>query len=115
MSNTFVTPYTHRDSAGDISANKHGGNAESEQAHAKAKPTMAQCRRACLLSIHFESGTAKEVAKRLRKPLNTVSGRFSELKQKGLIEPTGQRREGSMELRTTLKGAAFLAGEVDND
>jgi len=31
--------------------------------------------------------TMHEVALRLFKPLNTISGRFSELREKGLIEP----------------------------
>ena len=43
--------------------------------------------------------TAKEYAELVGKPLNTVSGRFSGLAQKGYIEDSGARRAGSRVMR----------------
>ena len=111
MGNTLVTPYKSRHSSKDISANKHGGNTESAAAHKSAKTCLASCRYKALKEIHQQSGTGKEVALRLGKAFNAVSGRFSELKEKGLIETTGERRNGSAVLRSTFKGVTLLAEE----
>ena len=43
--------------------------------------------------------TAKEIAAYFQKPLHKISGRLSELKEMGEIEPTGARRNGSAVLR----------------
>tara|TARA_R110000764_G_scaffold17520_2_gene48143 strand:+ start:479 stop:868 length:390 start_codon:yes stop_codon:yes gene_type:complete len=88
----------------DICANKHQGNAESVAAHDSIKPSLPK-RRMLILSI-FLTGryTPKQVASMMLAQLNTISGRFTELKEMGLLEPTGDRVEGSAVLRLTVEG-----------
>ena len=54
--------------------------------------------------------TAKEYAALVGKPLNTVSGRFSGLAQKGYIEPSGARRAGSRVMRACQPSGKALEG-----
>jgi DNA-binding IclR family transcriptional regulator len=46
--------------------------------------------------------TAKEYAEKSNKPLNTVSGRFTELARDGWIERTSERRDGAAVWRATI-------------
>lgn len=84
--------------AEDICAARHGGSAESRAAFAAIAAVLSVARGRVLLVI-AESGpngcTAKEAADKLGVPLNTISGRFSELRKLRLIQKTGTRREGS--------------------
>lgn len=81
----------------DITAAKHGGNAESEAAYMRASATMA-LRRAEVLALIKAIGrngmTCKEVARVMGVEMHAVSGRISELKRDGLIRPNGERRDG---------------------
>jgi len=81
----------------DICERKHGGNAESIEANARADKRQGQ--RDVIATLTNARLTSKEIAIKLGKPLNCISGRCSELKMAGVIVPTGVRRDGSAELR----------------
>lgn len=84
----------------DICAGRHRGNVESRAAFERARGEIREMHR-LILNYFAENGemTAKEVAVVFGKPFNQISGRFSELKQKGYLVPTGRRRDGSAVLR----------------
>lgn len=82
----------------DICEGKHGGAFTSQQAFERAKPTLAQSRQDVLLAVEMSLDhgiTAKEYADKSGKPLNAVSGRFTELARDGWIFRTDERRDGA--------------------
>ena len=84
--------------SGDICANRHGGNAESREAYNKAKHGRTKNCLRILRAIEAagEHGlTAKEYSATSGRPLNAISGRFTDLKKDKLIIKTGERRDGS--------------------
>lgn len=85
----------------DITAGKHQGNDESREAYKKNRHVAAEQRSEVLRLITARPSTMKEVAVLMGVPLHTISGRGSELKKAGLIEPTGAVRQGSAELLAT--------------
>jgi len=87
-----------RTNSGDICANRHGGNTESREAFNKAQHGRTKnCLR--ILEAIKEAGehglTAKEYSATSGRPLNAISGRFTDLKKDKLIIKTGERRDGS--------------------
>ena len=86
-----------RASGRDITANRHGGNAESEAAFRRVGMHLTQARAAVLQAVQNapQGLTCKELAEAWDCGQNAISGRFSELLQAGLIERTGERRDGS--------------------
>jgi predicted ArsR family transcriptional regulator len=81
----------------DVTARKHKGNPESVAAHAKVDKVNDWDQVLALLkSIPM---TAKEVAAKLGRQLNTISGRFTELQRLGSIQRTGVVRDGAAEWR----------------
>jgi hypothetical protein len=81
----------------DITARKHGGNPQSEDAFQRQAPHIGRDQgeiMAWLMARGDRGGTAKEYAHDAGRELNTISGRFSELKRDGKIVPTGERRDG---------------------
>lgn len=86
------------DAIWDPSARKHGGSPESQAAFARAAPTLSQAR-ALVLEIVRRAGaggaTSKEIAARMGKGLNAISGRCTELVEGGLIRKNGLRRDGA--------------------
>jgi len=52
---------------------------------------------------------AREISRRTALPLNTVYGHISRLESIGLIEATGERREGCAVYRLTPAAAAITA------
>lgn len=85
----------------DICERKHGKNEMSVAANAKAEPTK-QVRQTQILGLmqRCVDLTAKEAAYSFSVPLNTLSGRFSELKKLGRIEAAiGVKRDGSQAYR----------------
>jgi DNA-binding MarR family transcriptional regulator len=88
----------------DICANNHQGNTDSVKAHEKIKESLPR-KRKMILSL-FLSGeyTPKQVARMTMVQLNTISGRFTELKADELLEKTGDRVDGSAVLKLTDKG-----------
>lgn len=72
----------------DPCARKHGGNEQSEEAWRTARISLCDSRRRVLHSVKcagFTGATSKEIARDLNVPLNTISGRFSELKRMHMI------------------------------
>jgi Fic family protein len=60
-------------------------------------PTLSDRQKVVLnYFTHFDEGTAKEVARFLNVELNTISGRFSELRKLNFIREKNKRRENSM-------------------
>lgn len=96
----------------DISQSKHGGNAESAAAFEAVKDSLNKCSRAVLAALReLGEANAKEVAEKLGKPLNAISGRFSELKRDGVIETTGLIRNRSRVCKLT---AATQSNQISN-
>jgi hypothetical protein len=88
----------------DITAGRHGGNPQSEAAHAKVQPTAAAERARVLEWLKHRGrggGSRKEYLDYVNtcdgttRGLNCVSGRFSELLREGLIAETGRTDAGS--------------------
>jgi len=82
----------------DVCVRKHRGNKESREANPSAK-TKIRMRQYVLHYLKPKPQTSKELAQMMMKPLNAISGRISELKAMGLIEPTGERRRKCAVLR----------------
>lgn len=82
----------------DICSNRHKGNDESRAANPSQEAKRASHERILEL-LGWGHKTSKELAEAMHTPLHAISGRCSELKALGKIEPTGTRREGAMELR----------------
>jgi hypothetical protein len=79
----------------DITARKHGGVQES----ADANPAEADKYRDRVIVLGYviacpNGVTSKEVAASMGKPLNAISGRFSELQKSNQIQKSGLRRDG---------------------
>lgn len=91
----------------DVCQNKHQGNEQSTQAfQTKVRPTLRQRQIEVLQAINNAGNqglTCKELAKAWQIGMNAISGRFSELKRLGEIEPAGSSRDGSRPYKTTQK------------
>jgi predicted transcriptional regulator len=84
----------------DICRSRHRDNKESRDANpAGVVKKQVQKVVLSLLQIKSHGMTSKEIADVLDRPLNAISGRISELKALGLVEPTGERKEGCAVLR----------------
>jgi hypothetical protein len=79
----------------DICKSRHKGNAQSVEANPSDEQKSEEQARvfAFIKGKGLFGATSKEVAAHLRKNLNCVSGRCSELKEMGLVFPNGQRRD----------------------
>jgi len=89
----------------DICERKHCGVLTSKRAFDRAKKTMTQIRLDVLMAVEksLDHGlTAKEYAEQTGRPLNAVSGRFSELARDGWIERSDKRRDGAAVWRATI-------------
>jgi hypothetical protein len=87
----------------DITANRHKNNPESIDANKRIEPTKADWRKRIALYMNCVGGdwTLKELCRAFDKSPNEISGRLSEMKASGILEPTGERREGCAVLRLT--------------
>jgi hypothetical protein len=77
----------------DITANRHGGNPESNAAFDRSKDSHKDdSERIFLLidSAHYGM-TSHEIGERIGRPLNHFSGRLTELCAAGMIERCGRR------------------------
>lgn len=85
----------------DICERKHGGVATSVAANRKVNKELDRAK--CLNFIRAKgTATSKEIARYMNKPLNSVSGRCSELLAIGAIERTSERRDGCAALRVKI-------------
>lgn len=82
----------------DICKNKHKGNRNSIAANLRALPTKQRVKDLILniLADHPEGLICHEIAEILGKPLNTFSGRLSDLKAEGLIVEVGERNNAAV-------------------
>lgn len=84
----------------DVCISRHRDNAASVAANERIRNSKSAFRAAVYeLGRMLGEFTSKEIAVKLDKPLNSVSGRISELKAAGLIEETAYRRDGCAVLR----------------
>jgi len=76
----------------DICERKHGGNPNSVAANERIVPSKDAVRARVLEVVRLHSQiTLAELAEMWGVEKNTISGRFSELKTRGLIEQRGRR------------------------
>jgi len=85
----------------DVTWNKHGGNPESNRAYDLGTSTRENDRLEVLRLIQERPRSMKEIAALMGKGFNAVAGRGSELKALGLVQKTGEIRDGSAVLRAT--------------
>lgn len=79
----------------DITANKHGGNAESVKANRRVSSTKVKSQQAILETLRqYGPLTCKEIAIAKDVPMHQVSGRITELKEQGIVRPTSLIRDG---------------------
>ena len=91
----------------DICANRHGGNEQSVEAGQRGnKAGQLAAVFAAIKSEPVRGMTADECAVQLGLPSQSVSARFSELKEKGVIFKTGVTRL----TRQNSKAMVFVAG-----
>jgi|TARA_R100001463_G_scaffold2960_3_gene12256 predicted transcriptional regulator len=84
----------------DICENKHQQNAESIEANPSIrKKNIDRSRVFQIIKKTYGGITSKEIAEKIGRPLNCISGRISELKRDGRIEVVG-RRDGCAILKT---------------
>lgn len=81
----------------DPCLSRHKGNEQSCEAWKRCSP---EAMRSKILEFYAEGwrGTAKEFAATFDMQLNRISGRFSELRQRGKLRKTGVVRDGAAEL-----------------
>jgi len=88
----------------DPCARKHGGNEQSREAN-KKNLKRREAQRMAVLEHITKAGThgmsMKEVAKAMNTQFSSVSGRGTELKRLGMVEESGEAREGSAVLVAT--------------
>lgn len=80
----------------DICQSRHGGAEASIAAHDRIKAGKQEMYDRILRIVRTKgNATSKEIAAELGKQLNTVSGRFAEMKQRGMLKSSGETREGA--------------------
>lgn len=101
-----AAPFTTHD---DITVSRHRDSKASVEANARIRTSKSQDRAAVwALAVSLGEFTSKELAVQLDKPLNSISGRISELKAAGLIRETEYRRGGCAVLRAARNGQPTL-------
>lgn len=93
----------------DITVSRHRDAKASNEANARIRNSKSEDRAAVwALATRLGEFTSKEIALRLDKPLNAISGRISELKAAGLIRETEYRRDRCAVLRVVRRGQPTL-------
>ena len=83
----------------DICAARHHGSPESAAANPAPEAKRAMHRTILALFDQRPYWTSKQIAYAVGRPLNSISGRLSELMAMGLLERTGARMDGAAVLR----------------
>lgn len=100
----------------DVNINKHGGNEQSNKANVKVAPVKLNWREKILTLIIDRDAQSMptsllDACKYFSKERGQLSGRFTELKAQGLIEPTGvENSEGFMYYR--IVGSVKVAKKI---
>ena len=90
----------------DITRNRHGGNAESTLANRDGNKKKDEARVFEIIKDAGDHGiTLDEVAERMDRTPNSISGRISQLKKDGKVAPNGERRK----TRTGSSAAVIVA------
>ena len=92
----------------DPSSRKAHGNPESAAAWERIREASTLACLVVLEALNCKEETCKEYAHGRGEAMHKISGRFSQLKIAGWIEPTGTRRDGSAEMRITQAGREAL-------
>lgn len=93
----------------DICIARHGDSAVSNDANRRARESKSKVRAAIYALIcALPDATSKELAAKLDKPVNAISGRISELKAAGLVRETVFRRGGCAVLKAVRNGQPAL-------
>lgn len=82
----------------DVCASRHGGSETSVAAHERIIHTKEETHQKIMKLVRARKGygvTVKEVAGAFGVQVNTISGRLSELKQRGKLKDSGERRLGA--------------------
>lgn len=89
----------------DICARKHRGSPTSIAANERAsKHKVANTAKILNFAIkNMGRCYSKQVARALNIPLNSISGRFSELRKAGTLVDTGEVEEGCAVLKLVIK------------
>lgn len=98
----------------DITARRHGGNAESAAASESIEPDKARLRRMVLnyiASRGYVGATCEEVEFALGLRHQTVSARLTELKRLGQVRDTGRRRL----TQSRRPAAVYVARDADGE
>lgn len=96
----------------DVTAHRHGGNPESDEAHASIVGDKARLRRMVLAYVRDRGligATSEEVEHGLGLAHQTVSARITELKASRALYDTGRRRP----TRSGRNAAVVMAREAD--
>lgn len=83
----------------DICESRHGGSETSIEANRKVDKAGDRQRVVEAFQKMGGKGYSKQIARILHKPLNSLSGRLSELLAMGILEKTEDRAEGCAILR----------------
>lgn len=86
----------------DICENKHQQNAESVAANPGKESKQRDRIRVYQIVLDKSGITSKEIAKMMKRPLNCISGRITELKKTGQIMAIG-RENGCAKLYASTK------------
>lgn len=78
----------------DICTNRHKQSPTSIEANKRAQPNKAVFRADIVTWAEGKLFTMKDVMKAFNRPANEVSPRLSELKERGIIRATDERRDG---------------------
>ena len=91
----------------DICMNRHKNNPQSLAANKRVNREHDRKR---ILEFLAQRGRSysKQIAEALGKPLHTISGRLSELKEEQIIEETGNKLEGCAELKLVNQQLTFF-------
>ena len=84
--------------ASDVTARKHRGRANSVEAHESIKPAKETRWRQIedTLRAHPMGLTGKEIAELHGVAFNAISGRFSEMKELGILREQGRRDKSAV-------------------
>lgn len=89
----------------DICKRKSRGSDTSKEAHDRIRPHKEKVISKILdWAREVESLTSHDVAEHFGKSKNEISGRLSELVRDGILEKTGERRNGCHVLRIARNG-----------
>lgn len=96
----------------DVCARKHKGNPQSEGAHQRVRGTKEDAYEKILSFIRFVGpSSSKEIAEAFGTGIHCVSPRLYEMKQRGMLAETGEKRLGAAVVRV-VEDAERIQGRL---